>query len=657
MQLRNIGIVAHVDAGKTTTTEQMLFQSGRLKIPGRVDDGTAHTDSLGVERHRGISVRAAVTRLEWQGVTINLIDTPGHIDFAAEVERALRVLDGVVLVVSGSDGVQPHTETLWQALRKMNIPTLIYVNKVDRVGVDLPQVMHDLKTVLHPGMVAVEDVDGAGPDFARVTSVFGTVHDNDSLLRDSTLNECHALLAEHSDDLMTAFVEGQIVDTQTLQSELIRQTQKGFIFPVLFGASLKGIGIAELLDAVVTYLPAPSGEVDTTVSGVVFKVERDKDHGKVAYVRLFNGALKNRDILFNVTQAVEEKITQIRQIDVNLNRDSGELLAGDVGAVYGLSQARIGDVLGSAVDIRDAQSLSVPLLTAQVIPGKPEEYTALVEAMKELDLEDPALSVEWIKDERELHIKVMGTIQLEVLEQLVAERFGLAIQFSTPSVLYKETPIRAAEGYVAYTMPKPCWAILRFAIEPGPRGSGIRYHSLVRTEDLLQRYQNEVERRIPEALQQGLYGFEVTDIQITLMEGQHHVYHTHPLDFIIATPMGLMDGLKNAGSRLLEPILSFRLSVPEDFGGRVLSELSQMRADFENPEIKSGRFTVEGTIPLATSLKYPIQLGILTGGRGVFATRFLTYREAPADVDAVRSRRGVDPLDTSKYILWVRNAL
>jgi ribosomal protection tetracycline resistance protein len=656
MQLRNIGIVAHVDAGKTTTTEQMLFQSGRLKSLGRVDEGTAHTDWLGVERDRGISVRAAVTRLEWQGVTINLIDTPGHIDFSSEVERALRVLDGVILVVSAIDGVQAHTETLWHALREMKIPTLIYVNKMDRLGVELPGVIEELKRVLHPSMVAIQVVNEGGLGFSCVFPIF-TEKEGDSNFVKSSLDDCFALLAEHSEPLLTAYVEGAPPDLSLLQTKLIAKVHQAEVFPVLFGASLKGIGIAELLDAVVQYIPAPQGEMDGDLSGVVFKIERDKLHGKVAYVRLFNGSLKNRDTVQNVTQALEEKVTQIRQIDVQMHRDTGLLTAGDVGAVYGMSQARIGDILGHPHHIPNLQSLSVPLLTAQVLPDNSQDYIALVEAMQELDLEDPALSMQWLKEERELHIQVMGSIQLEVLQQLVAERFCLAIQFSQPSVIYKETPKQTAIGYVAYTMPKPCWAILHFLIEPGPRGSGVKYTATVRTEDLLQRYQNEVERRVPEALQQGLFGFEVTDIQITLVEGQHHVFHTHPLDFVIATPMGLMDGLKRAGSQLLEPILQFRLSVPEEFGGRVLSELSQMRAEYENPDIKLGRFTVEGTIPLATSMDYPIQLGIRTGGRGVFTTRFLTYRDAPSDVQATRTRRGVNPLDTSKYILSVRNAL
>lgn len=655
-QLRNIGIVAHVDAGKTTTTEHILYHSGHLKSLGRVDEGTAHTDALGVERARGISVRAAVTRFAWRDCTINLIDTPGHIDFSSEVERALSVLDGVILVVSAVDGVQAHTETLWHVLSEMKIPTLIYVNKVDRIGVQLDHIIKNLRTVLHPAMIPIQSVDAEGPAFLQVNSIFDTAFANTAAAQ-SALDACHAILAEHDEALFASYVEGHSPDVALLQNCLQQQTHAAQAVPVLFGASLKGIGIPELMDAIVTYLPAPKGSLDDPLAGVIFKLERDKSHGRVAYVRLFSGQIKNRDSVRNKTQGLEEKVNQIRQIDVQTQRDTGVLVAGDVGAVYGFHHAKIGDMLGEGNFVPKAHALSVPLLTVQVLPENSQDLVALVEAMQELDAEDPALAVQWLPDERELHIKVMGVIQLEVLAQMVAERFGISIRFSPPSVIYKETPMQTTEGFVAYTMPKPCWAILRFLMEPGPRGSGVTYEAKVRTESLLQRYQNEVERRVPEALQQGLYGWEVTDVRITLIEGEHHVWHTHPLDFVVATPMAIMDGLQRVGCQLLEPILSFRLSVPEEFGGRALSDLSQMRAEFDNPTVSSGRFTIEGSIPLATSIDYPIQLGILTGGRGVFATRFLEYRACPPDVQATRTRRGVNPLDTSKYILWARSAL
>lgn len=658
--IRNIGIVAHVDAGKTTTTEHLLYTSGRIRHLGRVDEGTAHTDWLGIERDRGISVRSAVTRFTWRDTAVNLIDTPGHVDFAAEVERVLAVLDGVVLIVSAADGVQAHTETLWHALRMHGIPTIIYVNKVDRLGVNLEAVMDEMKRVLHSGMVPVQVVDCEGPEFSRVEGIFdGWAEDSIDSNVKSALETCRAVLAETDETLLQAYVDDLPIRQEELFQSLIRQVYAGHAFPVLFGASLKGVGIGPLLDAMVDYIPNTprlSSEEDD-VSGLVFKMERDKAHGRVAYVRLFTGTLRNRDIILNQTRGIEEKVTQIREIDVDIYRDTGVLHAGDVAAVYGFSQSKIGDRLGVRSDVREIRPFSTPLITVQVLPDDPTNLMALVDAMQELDVEDPALSVEWLPNQREIHMLVMGSIQLEVIRQLVLERFQLSIQFGPPSVVYKETPVGRAEGYVHYTMPKPCWAVLRFEIEPGEPGSGVSYTSDVRTEDLLAQYQAEVERRIPEALAQGLYGWEVTDLRIRLVEGEHHVWHTHPLDFVVATPMAIMDGLENAGTRLLEPILQFRLSVPEELGGRVLGDLSQMRAVYDSPVIRSGRFVIEGDVPLTTSLDYPTRLGILTGGRGVFSTQFLEYRACPPEIETRQSRRGVDPRDTSKYILWVRGAL
>ena len=285
------------------------------------------------------------------------------------------------------------------------------------------------------------------------------------------------------------------------------------------------------------------------------------------------------------------------------------------------------------------------------------DYPKVVQAFQELSDEDPLLDVQWLQDERELHVKVMGPIQLEILSSVLETRYGLHVSFGKPSVIYKETPKRTGEGYIAYTMPKPCWAVLRFLIEPGPRGSGLQYDAHVRTDDLLLQYQSEVARRVPEALQQGLLGWEVTDLKVTLIEGQHHVWHTHPLDFAVATPMGIMDGLANVGTTLLEPILRIRIVVPEENGGRVMNDLVQMRGTFDSPVLQGDRMVIEGYLPMATSIDYPIELGSYTKGRSTFTSFFAGYEECPGDVVAERTRRGVNPLDQSKYILSVRKAL
>ncbi|OXS58296.1 GTP-binding protein [Cohnella sp. CIP 111063] len=658
--MRNVGIFAHVDAGKTTTTEQMLYRSGRIRSLGSVDDGTAQTDWLEVERTRGISVRSAVTRFEWKGVRINLVDTPGHVDFLSEVERSLRVMDGAVLIVSSVEGVQAQTEVIWQALRDLGIPTLLYMNKLDRTGAEPERVLGEIHRLLSANAVPVQscgDVEGAfsGPiELLQVGEEARAAWSEQARADRERLAE---KIAERDDALLERYFERGSLD----DSELIPALQDGVrrceLFPVLYGASNRGIGVDALMDAIVGLLPPPEGNEEKPLSGVVFKLDKDPTMGRLAYVRLYGGVLRNRDTVRNHSLNIEEKVTQIRKMDGQRSEDVGILKAGDIAVVCGWSRVRIGDIIGVSEGVPGVRRLAEPLLTVQAHWRSEAEYPAVVAALQELADEDPYLDVQWLQEDRELHLRVMGPIQVEVLGQMLLSRYGLEVNFGEPSVIYKETPAQKGEGFVAYTMPKPCWAILRFVIEPGERGSGLEYRSIVRPERLLDSYQNEVARRVPEALEQGLKGWPVTDLKVTLIEGEHHVWHTHPLDFVVATPMGIMDGLVNTGTILLEPMLRFRLSTPEEFGGKLMSELSVMRGEFDMPVVRQGRMELEGRLPVATSLDFPARLGSMTKGRGTLTTYFDGYQECPRDVNAERSRRGVNPLDTSKYILATRNAL
>ncbi|MEO3945990.1 translation factor GTPase family protein [Gorillibacterium sp. CAU 1737] len=688
-KLRNVGLFAHVDAGKTTTTEQMLFRSGRIRTLGSVDFGTAQTDFLEVERERGISVRAAVTRLEWNSAAINLVDTPGHVDFLAEVERALDVMDGAVLIVSAVEGVQAQTEVLWDALTERRIPVLIYINKMDRVGADPLGTLRQIQRLLGanaaplqvpigqegayagaaflPGIPLGKAIDSAvtlsRPDSGKTESATAASDAGSTLFELGEAQEAEhyrGLLIEAAveadEELFARYVEEGTLSLEEVAARLPELTRLRRLTPVLFGASARGLGVNELLDSIVHLLPAPEGDPAGPLSGVVFKLEKDPIMGRVAYVRLYGGTLKNRDLVVNRTQKLSEKVTQIRRVEGNRSEDIGVLQAGDLAAVYGLSRACIGDVLGEA-ELHKRRALAVPLLTVQAEWPAGIEDRAVVAAFQELADEDPLLDLMWQQETRELHLKVMGPIQMEVLTGLVKSRFGLDIRFGAPSVIYKETPARSGEGLIAYTMPKPCWAILRFLIEPGERGSGLVYRSLARPERLLESYQNEVARRVPEALQQGLFGWEVTDLKVTLLEGEHHVWHTHPLDFVVATPMGIMNGLVQTGIQLLEPMLRFRLSVPEEFGGKLMNELVVMRGEFSAPERIGERMEITGLVPLATSLAFPARIGSMTKGRGIWAATFSGYQECPPDVAAERPRRGVNPLDQAKYILAARSAL
>lgn len=655
-KLRNVGIFAHIDAGKTTITENMLYISGKIHSTGSVDRGTAHTDFLDVERERGISVRSASTSFPWKGVNINLIDTPGHVDFSAEVERSIRVLDCAVLVISAVEGVQAQTEILWKALRAMNIPTILFMNKIDRVGSDIKRVLSEIHHSLSKGSLCLQYVTGeetANPIITDIWPLKGSSTEKVRKMQDDMIER----LADLDEHILEQFIGGRHISLSEIDEKAVSYASSGKAFPVFFGSALKGIGITQLMDGIVKYFHGPNGSPILPLAGVVFGIIHDHSIGRAAYVRLYNGSIKTRDIIFNASQNIDEKVTQIRKIDTGKYDDAGVIYAGDIGAVCGLTHAKIGDILGDKDAVPGEFHLSTPFLKVQAYPDSEAEYPKLVDALQELGDEDPMLEVEWLHAEKQIHLKIMGIIQMEVLSSILKSRFGLNVSFGKTSVIYKETPTCSGEGFVSYTMPKPCWAVLRFLIEPLERGSGVVFSSVVRTEYIQERYQKQVEKTLPQALTQGIYGWEVTDIKITLIGGEHHVKHTRPPDFAIATSMGIMDGLNNTGITLLEPTLKFHISAPEGAGGKILNDLDEMRGTFDSPVIIEGVFDVDGVLPASTSMDYHIRLASITGGRGTIKTSFSGYRECPKGVAEVCERRGVNPLDRSRYILYARNAL
>lgn len=652
LSLRNIGILAHVDAGKTTVTEQMLFKSDTIRSLGSVDKGTAHTDSLEVEQQRGISVKATSANLKWKDIEINIIDTPGHIDFSAEVERSLSILDGAILVVSAVEGVQPQTEVYFKALKEMNIPTIIFVNKIDRVGSNVNKVLMDIQKSLAKETVPIETLENEGSGQPEVQYLLGDIN-----CSPEKMEELIEKVAEIDEELLEKYLNGEVISAGNIKDKLSALCCEGRVYPLLYGAALKGIGILELLDALVEFLPPPKISGEDGLSGIIFKIEHNKVFGKMSYVRLYSGEIKSRDAVFNTTKDVEEKVTQIKKLLGLKEIESGLVKSGEIAKVSGLSSAGIGDILGNPKLIPKTPNIAVPLLTLQVKAKNKSDYIKLIEALEELEEEDPLLRMQWIKEKEEIHIQIMGMIQLEILESILRDRFNIEVFFGKPSVIYKETPSKAGYGFAAYTMPKPCWAITRFYIEPLERGSGLIYNSEVRTEHIKVRYQREIERQLPITLEQGLYGWNVMDLKVTLVEGEDHVMHSNPGDFYIATAMGIMDGLQSIGTTLLEPMLEFRITVPEEAGKKVLGDLISMRGSFDSPVIAKGNFTVEGKMPAATSLEYPIRLGIISSGKGILSSKFSGYKEVPLEMASVRERVGVNPLDRAKFILAMRNAI
>ncbi|MGM9522652.1 MAG: GTP-binding protein [Oscillospiraceae bacterium] len=649
--IRNIGIMAHVDAGKTTITEQILFQSGRIRRAGSVDSRDTQMDYMSIERERGISVMAAQTSFIHKDVLVNLIDTPGHADFAGEVERALAAVDGAVLIISAVEGIQSHTENLIHVINKMKLPYMVFINKLDRAGSDVGGVLSELKSRYGGGFVMLSDFAGEGD---RGCSA--------SIAPDAEARMLEAA-ADFDDGLAERWLYGEKVDGDTVRGAFKRAVGRCELVPVLCGCGRQGIGISELMNAMTDWLPGADSREEPELSGIIFRIEHDKAMGRIAHVRLFGGELKNRDTVQLVRGAESgesgpaDKITQIRKFSGARSTDEGSVKAGDIAALCGLTKAKVYDVIGKGRGIGEL-GLANPFLRVKVSPEKPEELTALVGALTELAEEDPLIHCRWEKTEREIDLNITGKIQLEVLSALLRERYNLGAGFSAPSVIYKETPARAGEGFERYTKPKPCWAVVRLRFEPLERGSGVVYDGgHVPNDKLYYRYQTHIRTSALSSLEQGNYGWEVTDLKITLVDGGHHTIHTHPLDFFVATPMCVADGLKNTGTTLLEPFLSCRISAGEEYMSRIVSDITLMRGEFDSPVIKGGTVTVEAMLPAATSMDYNVRLASETKGTGTFFSSFAGYRECPIELGAAAKRRGIDPLDRDRWILHSRGAL
>ncbi|NPD48051.1 translation factor GTPase family protein [Lentimicrobium sp. S6] len=638
----NIALLAHVDAGKTSLTEQLLFHTGVLKSVGQVDKGTSVSDFLNVEKERGISVMASHMSLEYKKHQINIIDTPGHADFISEVEKSLLAVDMVVLVISAYEGVQAQTRIIWKLLKKLGLPVFFVVNKMDKEDFYHEDLLKEIQEELSSSAVAVQKVEAK---------------DDIIVLKNSSNEDLIEIIAENNDAILELFVSGENIDEGLLQKAYFEQIEKALIFPVLFASAKVGLGIKLLLEHLVEFNKSRNNKSSEELEAIIFKISQDSQLGTLAHVRLFSGKMAKKQLVYNQRLAEEQKVNQLKSVFSQKLKDIEEARAGDIIAIAGFSNVQIGDVLGKNKSTRSLGFNTVPILRTQVKAIEKQDYFNLSEALTQLNLEDPLLDFQWFREEEEFHLKINGAIQIEILEQLMQDRFQLNVEFDTPSVIYKETIASEAYGYDAYTMPKPCWAVVKFQLVPGELGSGVQYKSIVGVNDVLLKYQKEVERTITRPLEQGMKGWEVTDLKITLEEGAHHNIHSKAGDFVIVTPMAIMDGLKNAGSVLLEPMMKFSIEAPEESLGGITSDIMLMRGSFEQPRIENNQMKLEGIFPAATSMDYPIKLAAKTGGRGSLSMVFDHYEKVEDDLGVIREFKGINPLDRSKYILKARKAI
>ncbi len=660
----NIGILAHVDSGKTTLTEQLLFLTGAIRNAGSVDQGTTATDSLSVEKQRGISVRTATASTKWQGATINIIDTPGHIDFAGEVERALTALDYAVVIVSAVEGVRAHTENILKSLNKSKLPRLIFINKVDRAGADVSKVSEELKGISSEAHIVMTDISDEGTENCTVSRF-----DEKTFCEKAT-----EALADICDEAAELFIEDKVLTKEKAEKMIRKEISECRLTPVVFGSAKYSVGVKELADILVSFMPDSTRRSTENLSGIIFKIEHDKSLGKISHVRLFGGEIANRDEIeifppekshIAITDAVEiedkksikEKVSQIKRFCGAKSTDIGIVRSGDVAAVCGLPSAKNGFYIGTPLH-SDSANLVNPFLRVKVTPADsdPLKVPALAAALGELSDEEPYIDAKWENGQKEITISTTGKIQLEVLSNLLKERYNLSAEFSPPTVIYKETPSKAGIGHASYTMPKPCWAVVEFNIEPMPRGYGVSYHGKLPNNQCFYRYQSHIRTSFNRCLEQGLYGWEVTDFRCTLVGGEHHTIHTHPLDFFVCTPMAFMNGLNNIETTILEPLLKIRIIAPEDLSGKIFSEIIKMGGEYDSPVIRSGTVTIEAIVPVATSMNFPEKLAAMTSGKAVLSQNFHGYRECNDGLRHINPRHGVNPLDRSKWILYARGA-
>ncbi|SFX31082.1 TetM/TetW/TetO/TetS family tetracycline resistance ribosomal protection protein [Streptomyces atratus] len=646
MHTLNLGILAHVDAGKTSLTERLLHTAGVIDEIGSVDDGSTQTDSLALERQRGITIKSAVVSFAVDDTTVNLIDTPGHPDFIAEVERVLSVLDGAVLVISAVEGVQAQTRVLMRTLRRLRIPTLIFVNKVDRGGARGEAVLRSIAEKLTPAVVAMGSVDGPGGRDARCTAYTGA----DTGFTDR-LTE---LLADHDDALLDAYVENAApLPYGRLRQELAAQTGRALVHPVYFGSAITGVGVDALIGGVRELLPASGGDPGGPVSGTVFKVERGQGGERTAYVRMFSGTLRIRDRLpFGRGDGrAEGKVTGISVFDRGSAVRRAEVGAGRIAKLRGLDGIRVGDPVGAPDRAAPSRSFAPPTLESVVVPCPPASRGELHFALAQLAEQDPLINLRQDDVRKEVSVSLYGEVQKEVIQATLADGFGIGVTFRETKTICLERPNGSGAAYeIIDQNGNPFLATIGLRVDPAPVGSGIAYRLAVELGSMPFSLMRAVEETVTETLRQGIHGWQVTDCVVTMTHSGYWSPLSTAGDFRNLTPLVLMSALKQAGTTVHEPTHRFRLEFPADLLGPLLPVLAHLGAVPGTPAVHGSACVLEGGIPAARVHELQQQLPALTRGEGVLESEFDSYR-AVVGTPPDRPRTDRDPLNRKEYLL------
>ncbi len=687
-KVRIIGIFAHVDAGKTTTSEAILYYTGRIHRAGNIDDGDTQLDWMEQERERGITITAAATACHWQGHRINLIDTPGHVDFTAEVVRSIRVIDGAVIVLCGVGGVEPQTEAVWMHADRENLSRIIFINKLDRLGADFERVLGEARERLAPHGVPLQLPIGLEGDFTGVVDLLNqqaliwrdgaddpTVEPVPPAMGAQVTAAREALLdaiCETDDTLLEQRLEGTEPDVAVLQAALRRATIAGKLIPILCGASRKRLGVQPLLDAVVTYLPAPvdmppilgavpgSDEEITErpddpaapLCAAAFKIVTDPHVGHLTWVRVFSGHLKVGGTVYNPRADVKERVGRIYRMHGNRREQVDHMQASDVVALVGVKSAITGDTLCDPAHPITLETFEFPepVIAVALTAASSDEQEKLRQAVVRLCDEDPTLISRFDAETEELTLSGMGELHLEIAVERLRREFGLSPQASAPQVSYRETVRRAVETtgtYKKQTGGHGHFAEVHLRVEPLESGEGVVFENESSPSEFPSDFVRPTELGVRDALEKGVIaGYPLTDVRVTLLGGKFHEVDSASMDFQIAGSMAVRQAVRKANPALLEPTMHADINVGEEYLGTVVADLGRRRGSVSGMHVRGNVRNVDGEVPLAEARGYATDLRSLTQGRGTFTLEFRRYDIVPDSIaeQIIKQRREEDKI-------------
>jgi elongation factor G len=674
-KVRNIGIMAHIDAGKTTTTERILYYTGITYKMGEVDEGTAVMDWMAQEQERGITITSAATTCYWNDHRINIIDTPGHVDFTAEVERSLRILDGAVMLLCGVGGVEPQSETVWRQADKYRVPRIVFINKMDRVGVDPERALAQIKTRLAAQPLAIQIPLGREEYFRGVidlvdmkeydwgTELVGSDFETKRVSEDHQAEVHKArldmleLLSDTDEHIMELYLEGKDAPPADVKLAIRKATISGKFVPVLYGASFRNKGVHPLLDAIVDYLPSPvdippvtgyhprthqvemrKASDDEPFSALVFKLQSDPYVGTLAFFRVYSGKAHIGSVFYNSVKDEEERVSRLLEMHANKRKEVKEIFAGDIMAMGSMKNLSTGDTLcaKNRPIVLESIKFPEPVLSVVIEPKSKVEHVKLAGALGKLSKEDPTIKVMRDPLTGQTLVYGMGELHLEILMDRMSREFGVQANLGKPQVAYKETILKAAEGeakYIRQTGGRGQYGHCKITIEPMPRGAGFGFVEKIKQGLIPKEFISAVQDGVRESLEAGvLAGFPLTDVKATLTDGSYHEVDSTPVAFKIAGSMALKDAAKKAVPVLLEPIMKLEVISPDDYLGDIVGDLNARRGKIEGMEMRGGSRVIKALVPLAEMFGYATIMRTLTQGRGVFSMEFFEYETTPLQV-------------------------